>query len=81
MPTKVLLSIKPEFANLILEGVKLYEFRRTIFTHKITTVLIYSSSPIKKVTGEFSIEKIISKSVKKLWQETSNLSGIEKKIL
>ena len=31
---KVLLSIKPEFAEKIFDGTKLYEFRRSIFKNK-----------------------------------------------
>lgn len=31
---KVLLSIKPEFANKIFEGTKRFEFRKSIFKKK-----------------------------------------------
>lgn len=79
MCVKVLLSIKPKFADLIFQEVKRYEFRRTIFkSNEVKTVVVYSSNPIQKVIGEFEIERIISNPVKKLWQETESLSGIGK---
>jgi predicted transcriptional regulator len=38
---KVLLSIKPEFADKIFEGTKLFEFRRSIFKNeKIKKVVV-----------------------------------------
>jgi predicted transcriptional regulator len=74
---KVLLSIKPEFANEILNGSKKYEFRRMIFKNPdITEVLIYSSSPVQKVVGEFKIDFIINKDLKELWADTKEHAGI-----
>ncbi len=77
METKVLLSIKPEFANKIFEWTKKYEFRKTIFKEKgIKKVVVYASSPVQKVIWEFEIEVIIHKEKTSLWQETSNFSWI-----
>jgi predicted transcriptional regulator len=74
---KVLLSIKPEFANEIFNGKKKYEFRRMIFKNpNINEVIIYASSPVQKVVGEFKIEIIINKNLKELWAETKKHAGI-----
>ncbi|OTG93688.1 ASCH domain-containing protein [Acinetobacter sp. ANC 3832] len=76
---KVLLSIKPEFANKILNGEKKFEFRKSLFKRDgIKTVLIYATMPIGKVIGEFDIEHIISNSPQEIWNETSEFSGISK---
>ena len=45
------LPIKPIYANRILEGSKRYEFRRTRLRQDITHVVIYSTSPVKKIVG------------------------------
>ena len=75
---KVLLSIKPEFAEKILSGDKKYEFRRTLFKNtSISKVVIYASSPIQKVIGEFDIETLLSLHVDDLWKKTKKHSGIE----
>lgn len=77
---KVLLSIKPEFAEKILLGEKKYEFRRTIFKNKsITKVVLYASSPVKKIIGEFEIDHILTEDIKALWDKTMESSGIDKK--
>lgn len=76
---KVLLSIKPEYAEKIFSGVKKYEFRRIIFKNpNIKTVIVYASSPIQKVIGEFEIDSILKKDLENLWHLTGQESGIEK---
>ena len=75
---KVLLSIKPEFAEQIFNGTKRYEYRRTMFKNKnIKTVVVYSSSPVQKVIGEFEIETILKADLDKLWRTTKKHSGIQ----
>ena len=55
---RVLLSIKPEFAELIFKGTKKFEFRKSIFKNsEIKTVVVYASSPMQKVIGEFEIDR------------------------
>lgn len=77
---KVLLSIKPEFAELIFEGTKKYEFRKIIFKNPdVKTVVVYASSPIQRVIGEFDIETILSEAPEVLWKETRKHSGISEK--
>ncbi len=76
---KVVLSIKPEFANKIFDGSKRFEFRKAIFKNeKIKSVLVYSSSPVQKVIGEFQIEQIIKHDLDTLWNLTKEYSGISK---
>lgn len=75
---KVLLSIKPEFAELIFDGTKKFEFRKAIFKNEnIRTVVVYASSPVQKVIGEFEIETIISDNLKNLWDKTKQFAGID----
>ena len=76
---KVLLSIKPKYAEMILSGNKKYEFRRAIFKSKtVKKVVIYASSPISKVIGEFEIDHILSLDISELWTRTMKHSGIDK---
>lgn len=76
---KILLSIKPKYAEKILDGKKKYEFRRLLFKNtSIKTVVIYASSPVQKVIGEFEIEDILSLSIAHLWILTEKHSGIDK---
>ncbi len=76
----VLLSIKPEFANKIFDGSKKYEYRKAIFKRSdIRRVVVYASSPVKKVIGEFTIDNILEDKVEAIWNETSLMAGISKK--
>ncbi len=74
---KVILSIKPKFANKIFDGTKKFEFRRTLFKNKdVTNVVVYASAPVSKVIGEFEIDKIFHQDLISLWNKTSLFSGI-----
>lgn len=74
---RVLLSIKPEFAFKIFEGVKKFEFRKVIFKNpNIRTVVVYASSPVQQVIGEFEIDDILSSEPTEIWEKTKKYSGI-----
>lgn len=76
---KVLLSIKPEYAQRIFAGAKKFEYRRAIFKNPtVRTVVVYVSSPVCKVVGEFTIGKIICDAPMTLWQKTKDFSGIDR---
>jgi predicted transcriptional regulator len=76
---KVILSIKPKFAEKIFEGSKKFEFRRIVFKNpNVSKVVVYASAPISKVIGEFEIEEIIHKELDSLWANTKEYSGISK---
>ena len=76
---KVLLSIKPQFAVKIFDGTKKFEFRKSIFKNsKINTVVVYASSPMQKVIGEFTFDEIMEENPEVLWKKTKKHSGITK---
>ena len=76
---RVLLSIKPQFATKIFDGTKKFEFRRSIFKNSnINTVVVYASSPMQKVIGEFTFDEIIEENPEVLWEKTKKHSGITK---
>jgi predicted transcriptional regulator len=77
---KVLLSIKPEFAEKILSGEKKYEFRKILpKAQNIKIIVIYASRPTGKVVGEFEIAQIISDTPKKIWSQTKESAGISRR--
>ena len=76
---KILLSIKPEFVEKIISGEKKFEFRKTLPKREgITTVVVYSTMPVGKVVGEFTVKDTHSYSPESLWEKTKEFSGITK---
>lgn len=74
---RVLLSIKPEFAEKIFAGEKKFEFRRAIFKKQnVKKVVVYASAPISMAIGEFDIEDILSDDIMNLWDQTKEFAGI-----
>ena len=76
---KVLMSIRTEYTNKILDKIKLYELRKKPFNENVDTVIIYSSGKVKKVVGEFKIDEIIKDSPDNIWNLGEEVLGINKK--
>lgn len=76
--SKILLSIKPEFADKIISGEKKFEYRTHIPIQAITSIVIYSTTPIGKIIGEVEVVDIISGAPSSLWEETKNYAGISR---
>lgn len=74
---KILLSIHPKFVEKILTGEKRFEFRKTLPTKDIESVIIYATKPLGKVVAEFKVKSIHSKSPEQLWLETKDYVGID----
>ncbi|SDD60230.1 ASCH domain-containing protein [Peptococcus niger] len=75
----MLLSIKPKYANVILQGKKEYEFRKKRCRDGVTKIVFYSSSPQKQVVGEAEIKEIIEGSPTKIWEIAKHAAGITRK--
>lgn len=75
----VLLSIRPEFADKILNGSKRYEFRKTGFRapDEIDVIHLYSASPVQRVVGAFTMGDISVGSPERLWEQFGHSSGID----
>lgn len=71
-----ILSIKPEFVEKIISGEKIYEFRKIIFKKKINKILIYSTMPIGKLIGEFTVNDIVHGDKENVWKITKDKAGI-----
>lgn len=75
----VLLSIKPEFAEKLLSGEKRFEFRRVIPKRDVERVVVYASSPVCRIVGEFTVLRVVSASPRTLWRETRSHAGITRR--
>lgn len=73
------MSIKPEYAFAILRGEKRFEFRKTLYrSANVDRVIVYASSPTKRVVGEFSIAAVHSMAPSALWKRTKKHAGVKK---
>ena len=72
-----LFSIKEKYSNRIYSKKKLVEFRRqNVNINKDEFCLIYTSSPVKKITGYFIVKEKIRTTIQKLWELTKEVAGI-----
>ena len=75
----MLLSIKPKYAKVILEGKKQYEFRKSKPKDGVDRIIFYASSPQKQVVGEATIDEILEGTPKEIWEIAKTAAGITKK--
>ncbi len=77
----LLLSIHPEPANNIFEGIKTIELRRVRpRLSKGDRVFVYVSSPTKALVGTFEVECVIEDKPHKLWNKVKAYAAIPDKV-
>lgn len=74
----ILLSIRPEYAEAILEGRKRYEFRKSRSKDDVRRIIFYASSPRRRVVGAAAVEEILEGSPEDVWKITGAAAGITK---
>jgi predicted transcriptional regulator len=74
-------SIKEEYTKKIYSKEKLLELRRQNVNVEINEIcLIYTTHPVKKITGYFIVKNKIRLPLKELWKKTKRDSGVSEKV-
>ena len=74
----VLLSIHQQYADAILAGEKRVELRKTAFARDVSHVLLYVTSPLRRVVGYFEVASIRKAAPSALWRQYRRVSGVPK---
>lgn len=76
---RILLSVKPRYAEKILNGSKKIELRRrfTKLPEDGVTVVIYASSPISSVIGAVEVHSVEKLRIKEIWSKYKEIIGID----
>lgn len=74
----IMLSIHPEYASAMFRGEKNIEFRKLNIPTTIEFVVLYATSPVKKVIGYFKVRNILKERPIYLWENFSKSSGTTK---
>ncbi len=72
---KIILSIKPQYVEKLFSGEKKFEYRKKI-PRFLQEVVVYSSSPVKKVIGKLYVKSILEDTPAMMWQKTGAWGGI-----
>lgn len=78
MKNKILISINPEHVANIINGTKKYEYRKIAAKQDVSSIIIYETTPIKRVVAEAEITEVIMLPPEELWEQTKGASGITK---
>jgi len=72
----IIISIKPAYADMILDGRKKYEFRKCSFAKRVDKVFIYSTKPVKEITGYFTFDEVLRGKKSEIWDLCSEFGGM-----
>lgn len=73
----VLLSVKPKFADRIVTGDKKFEFRRAVFKSYVPKlVIVYVSSPMRRIIGSFTVGGVHAGKPSVLWKRFQSDAGM-----
>ncbi|NLF43311.1 MAG: ASCH domain-containing protein [Bacteroidales bacterium] len=78
MKKKILISINPEHVKNIINGTKKYEYRKIAAKQDISSIIIYETTPVKRIVAEAEIIDVLMLSPEELWKKTDKDSGISK---
>lgn len=73
---RMLLSINPEYVKSIIQGDKVFEYRKFRCRNDVDKIVIYATAPTKAVIGEADIAEVLEDDVQSIWHRTSEYSGI-----
>lgn len=73
---RIVLPIKPEYAEKILNNEKWFEYRRKIPKRAVSKIVIYETAPVSKIVGEVDVFKVLENSPYELYKRTEGHSGI-----
>lgn len=73
------LPIKPEYARRIVAGEKRFEFRKASFASPVSHIVIYASTPVKKIIGVAAVTSIDICSPSATWENTKHAAGISRR--
>lgn len=78
MKRKILISINPEHVKNIINGSKKFEYRKIAAKQDISSIVIYETTPVKRIVAEAEIIDVLILSPDELWEQTKRASGISK---
>ena len=71
------MAIHPEYAEAILQGRKHVEFRKRPLADDVRTVVMYATSPVKRVVGEFNVQRNLYMTPGELWAAAGAVGAID----
>lgn len=73
------MPIRPEYVIRIVTGEKHFEFRRTSIRLDLTHLVIYSSSPVRRIVGLAEVNCVEVSTPSALWEKTKHAAGISRR--
>jgi predicted transcriptional regulator len=64
------------YAERLMNGQKHFEFRRSAISFDLTHMIVYASSPVKKILGIVKVNRVCIANPNETWEGTKDFAGI-----
>lgn len=71
----VLISIHPKYAEMIVSGSKMVEFRRTWASRPVQLLAIYATSPVQQIVALAQVRRVTVAPRHRLWDLAKDIGG------
>ena len=78
LKSTILLSIKPVYAESILSGKKTVEFRKASFPKRVCIMVLYATSPVRRIVGIVKAKAVVVLSPAGAWRRYRTRGAIDK---
>jgi predicted transcriptional regulator len=76
----LLLSVRPQYMDMILKGTKRVEIRRKFSSKWLGHVVnLYASGPVRQLVGQATVSRVVCKAPELIWTEFENEIGCSRK--
>ena len=76
---QAIISLKPQYADLILSGAKTVELRnRTVRLKSGTTIWIYATQPVGRIVAKAKVRRVFHGIPAEIWERYGEKIGIER---
>ena len=72
------LPIKPIYANRLMAGDKLFEFRRSAISTELSHIIVYACSPKQRIIGVLEVNSVEADNPQRTWRRTKDNAGIDR---
>ena len=77
-PERIMISVYPEYADKLIKGTKIYEFRKTAPKRIVHKIVLYETKPIGLVTAEAEVTGLCVGTPEMIWEHCKKGAGMTK---
>lgn len=75
---QVVMSVRPRYAEAIMDGRKKVEFRKRPLASDVSVVWVYATAPVQRIIGCFEVDATVTAPPGDLWRQFASVGAIDR---